>query len=97
LRKLIDVIAANVALTDSRKRREAQYLFKELRGLYRFARVRAREKLQQIYALDGDFTPLKKENSTLFRWFGHRGLLSQALKTYGLVSNIMNRTRALAR
>lgn len=97
LNKLIDSLVANDMLTASRKRRAAQYLYKELRGLYRFDRLRGRAQLQRIHALDPVFKPLDEEHSALFRSLGQVGLLSSALETYGWLRNVIDRFQARAR
>jgi len=97
LNKLIDALAVSSMLTHSRKRRAAQYLYKELRGLYRFDRVRGRAELQRIHTLDPDFTPLDEEHTAIFRWFGRGGLLSASLETYGWARHIADRVQARAR
>ena len=97
LNKLIDSLDSVGQLTEARKRRAAQYLYKELRGLYRFDRHHGRTELRRILSLDPDFVPMDEEHSVLFRAFGQASLLSPALEAYGWGRSLVDRIAALFR
>ena len=91
LNKLIESLDARGALSESRRRRAAQYLYKELRGLYRFDAPQGRSVLQRIRDLDSKFVPLDEEQSRYFRLLGQFGLLGPALEGYGIGRRMLDR------
>ena len=93
LGRLIDALAVADMLTAQRKRRAAQYLYKELRVLYRFDRPRGRETLKKIFVFDPEFMPIDEERSSMFRFIGRVGLLSPALEVYGWGRNLLDQIR----
>jgi glycosyltransferase involved in cell wall biosynthesis len=97
LGKLIDALAAADGLTAPRRQRSAQYLYKELRVLYRFDRPRGRETLKRIIDFDPEFIPVDEEHSKIFRFLGRVGLLSPALEVYGLGRHLVDRFRGSGR
>jgi glycosyltransferase involved in cell wall biosynthesis len=92
LDELVDAIAARGQLTAPRRRRAAQYLYKELRRLYRFDARQARRRLAVIRDLDPHFVPRDEEVSRLFRLVGRVGLLRPALEVYGAVQRMPRST-----
>jgi glycosyltransferase involved in cell wall biosynthesis len=71
-------------MTPARCRRLAQYLYKELRGLYRYRRAERHAVLAEIYQLDPDFFPADEERSRLFRWLARVMPLRWLLAGYGI-------------
>jgi glycosyltransferase involved in cell wall biosynthesis len=67
LGKLEAALASRGQLSTSRRQRMAQYLFKELRGLYRFNRPARHQVLSRILQLDPQFKPRDEERSLVFR------------------------------
>lgn len=84
LDKLIAAIEARGELTDARRRRAAQYLYKELRRLFRLDKLGARARLREIMKLDPRFVPVDEEDSALFRIMGRLGMLRIGLELYGV-------------
>ena len=91
LRKLLVGLEVRGELTEKRKRRAAQYLYKELRCMFRFDRRRALSVLSWINSLDPEFLPRDEERSRLFRLLGRIGLTRPALETYGLLRRLTDR------
>jgi glycosyltransferase involved in cell wall biosynthesis len=67
LEKLEAVLLARGEYTVPRQKRMAQYLYKELRGAYRFEPALGRAMLEKILSLDPAFTPRDEERSGIFR------------------------------
>ncbi|MES3001690.1 MAG: glycosyltransferase family 2 protein [Pseudomonadota bacterium] len=80
LGKLEAALKAAGAYTQPRRLRMAQYLYKELRGMYRFEKDEGRKILKWIEALDPQFVPRDEEHSDLlrllYRFFPHEWVLS---------------------
>jgi glycosyltransferase involved in cell wall biosynthesis len=67
LEKLEAILLARGEYTVPRQRRMAQYLYKELRGAYRFDPPLGQTILAKILALDPAFTPRDEERSQILR------------------------------
>lgn len=91
LEKLVAHLESRNELTVERRKRAAQYLYKELRCLYRFDRSRAMKVLARILELDPYFAPLDEERSRIFRVLGRMGLLRPALEAYGVARRAVDR------
>lgn len=97
LEKLEQALAARGELTEARKRRLAQYLYKELRGAYRFDPPLGRSILLRIRKLDPHFKPRDEEGSAVFRLLGSALPLHPLLSAYGISRRIIDRAAALGR
>jgi len=83
-------------MTPARRQRLAQYLYKELRGLYRFHHAERHAVLARILELDPDFVPRDEEQSAVFRSLGRVIPLRWLLGAYGLSRSAMDRMRTAA-
>jgi hypothetical protein len=86
LEKMISGLDARGCLTQARRRRAAQYLYKELRRRWVIDPAAGQATLQRIHELDPDFVPLHEERVMIFRLAARLGLLGLALKAYGVVA-----------
>lgn len=93
LEKLEATLADRGELTEARKRRLAQYLYKELRGAYRFDPALGKAMLDRIVALDPGFEPRDEERSAVFRFLGRHLPLHPVLSAYGIARRVMDRAR----
>jgi glycosyltransferase involved in cell wall biosynthesis len=93
LGKLQDALESENALTPARRSRMAQYLYKELRGMYRFEPVSARAVLQKLFVLDPGFVPQDEERSSVLRHLYSVLPAAWVLSGYGLVRRTMDRIR----
>ena len=67
LEKFEALLVSTDRFTPARRQRMAQYLYKELRGAYRFEPALGRAILARILALDPTFRPRDEERSRMFR------------------------------
>jgi glycosyltransferase involved in cell wall biosynthesis len=77
--------------TASRRRRMAQYLFKELRGLYRFNCAARYEVLTRILELDPRFRARDEERSRVLRYLFAVLPAHWVLASYGLARRLLDR------
>ncbi len=91
LDKLVSHLESNSQLSAPRRRRAAQYLYKELRVLYRYAPDAGRDRLKRIYNLDPSFVPTEEESARLFTWAGKAHMLEAALDVYGVGRRLIDR------
>lgn len=91
LEKLIAVLDERGELNQPRRLRAAQYLYKELRRLYRCDPQDGKAMLERIRQLDPDFVPRDEERSGVFRAAGRLGLLSLALVAQSLMARRLMR------
>lgn len=91
LSKLGERLESEGLLTPRRRERMAQYMFKELRGLYRLRRQERHAILARIRELDPRFSPLDEERSRLFRSLAHLLPLEWLLIGYGIARAAMDR------
>ena len=91
LDKLISHLESRSELSAPRRRRAAQYLYKELRVLYRYAPAAGRDRLKRIYNLAPSFVPTEEESSRLFTLAGRAHLLETALEMYGFGRRLIDR------
>jgi hypothetical protein len=90
LSKLAERLEERGLLTIPRRKRLAQYLYKELRGLYRFRRQERHAILAHIQELDPHFWPCDEERSRLVR-LGSRVLpLTWLFEGYGIVRRALD-------
>ena len=75
----------------ARKKRYAQYLYKEVRSLYRCAPWEGRRVLAEIMRLDPKFLPIDEEHSAVIRGLTRVLPVNWVLETYGLVRSFMDR------
>jgi len=94
LEKLISSLHMRGALTQTRRRRAAQYLYKELRRRWVIDSAAGRATLARIHELDPDFVPLDEERVGIFRLAARIGLLSSALDAYSFVARRRAERRA---
>jgi glycosyltransferase involved in cell wall biosynthesis len=94
LEKLQETLASRGALTETRKRRLAQYLYKEVRGAYRFDPTLGKAMLARILVLDPEFQPREEEQSAVFRFLGRTFPLHPVLSAYGVARRLLDRARA---
>jgi hypothetical protein len=71
----------------------AQYLYKELRGLYRFGRPERHAVLAKIAALDPRFLPRDEERSPVFRSLARVLPLAWMLAGYGIARSALDRAK----
>ena len=91
LGKLQAVLEANGEFTPARRSRMAQYLYKELRGMYRFDRARGRQILARLLDLDPHFRPRDEERSALLRSLYALLPAEWVLSGYGIARRLMDR------
>jgi len=90
LDKFEQYLVSTDQFTPARRRRMAQYLYKELRGAYRFEPALGRRILGKILALDPGFIPRDEEHSRAFR-VAYRLLPPEwALSAYGVARRAMD-------
>lgn len=85
LETLIAALEDQGVFNQSRRQRAAQYLYKELRRLYRCDPKAGKAMLARIRQLDANFVPMDEEHSIIFRWAGRLGLLPTALAMQSLL------------
>jgi glycosyltransferase EpsH len=91
LDKLDSFLRVKGEMTPERERRLAQYLYKELRGAYRFDPPLGKKKLHTILQLDPNFAPSDEESSRVFRWLCQVLPIHSVLSTYGLTRRTLDR------
>jgi glycosyltransferase involved in cell wall biosynthesis len=91
LAKLEQALAQSGELTPARKERLAQYLYKELRGLYRFRRPERHAVLARIRTLDPVFAPRDEERSLAMRALLRFLPAAPVLEAYGLAKRSLDR------
>jgi glycosyltransferase involved in cell wall biosynthesis len=84
LDKLEATLKARNEYTQPRRERMAQYLYKELRGMYRFGEPSRREILRKILWLDPRFVARDEERSALFRTLLQMLPMHWVLSAYGV-------------
>jgi glycosyltransferase involved in cell wall biosynthesis len=93
LAKLEASLSARGLLSKARRDRLAQYLYKELRGLYRFGRPERHAVLAKIAALDPRFLPRDEERSPVFRSLARVLPLAWMLAGYGIARSALDRAK----
>lgn len=93
LGKLQAALEAANQFTPARRARMAQYLYKELRGMYRFDPPTGRKILRRLYALDPHFVPRDEERSPLLRQLYSVLPTPWVLSGYGMVRRALDRLR----
>jgi glycosyltransferase involved in cell wall biosynthesis len=91
LKKLETSLRTKGEMTPQRERRLAQYLYKELRGAYRFDPPLGKKMLNEILELDPDFAPWDEEHSPVFRWLCRVFPIHPVLSTYGVLRRTLDR------
>ena len=86
-------LAAHGLLTPPRSRRLAQYLYKELRGMYRHEPATARTILNHIRVLDPAFAPVDEEPSAFMRAACRHLPIHFVLSGYGIARRAADRLR----
>lgn len=97
LHKLETSLADRGLLTRARRERLAQYLYKELRGLYRFQRDERHAIVARILELDPAFVPRDEERSRLFRLLPRLLPLGWVLAGYGASRALADRLQSTRR
>lgn len=95
LKKLETSLRAKDEMNPQRERRLAQYLYKELRGAYRFDPPLGKKMLNEILELDPDFAPRDEEHSQVFRWLCRVFPIHLVLSTYGTARRILDRLESV--
>jgi glycosyltransferase involved in cell wall biosynthesis len=91
LEKFEALLVSTGRFTSARRQRMAQYLYKELRGAYRFEPALGRRILGKILTLDPGFIPRDEEHSRTFR-IAYRLLPPEwALSAYGIGRRAIDR------
>jgi glycosyltransferase involved in cell wall biosynthesis len=90
LSKLGTALERRSEFTPQRRRRMAQYLFKELRGLYRFGRSERHEVLTRILELDPAFRPRDEERSRVVRCLSSVLPVHWVLAGYGWTRRLLD-------
>jgi glycosyltransferase involved in cell wall biosynthesis len=85
LGKIEAELVARGEYTPQRRRRMAQYLYKELRGMYRNDAAAGRRMLVKLFELDPQFIPRDEERSALLRLMYRFLPASWILSAYGFV------------
>jgi glycosyltransferase involved in cell wall biosynthesis len=93
LEKLEIRLRAEGRMDRRRELRLAQYLYKELRGAYRFDPHMGRVMLNKILALDPDFSPIDEERSWVFRRLCSALPIHPVLTAYGMGRRTLDRLR----
>jgi glycosyltransferase involved in cell wall biosynthesis len=93
LTKLQGALEAANEFTPARRERMAQYLYKELRGMYRFDPPAGRQILRRLYALDPRFVPRDEERSPVLRQLYSVLPAAWVLSAYGAVRRTRDRLR----
>jgi glycosyltransferase involved in cell wall biosynthesis len=91
LTKLQSALEAANEFTPARRSRMAQYLYKELRGMYRFDPPLGQEILRRLFALDPRFVPRDEERSRVFRSLYSILPAAWVLSAYGLARRALDR------
>lgn len=87
LSRLREVLESRGEFTQVRRKRYAQYLYKELRSLYRWAPQEGRRVLAEIMRLDPQFTPIDEETSGAIRTLARVIPVWAILEAYGFLRN----------
>lgn len=77
--------------TPARRRRYAQYLYKEVRSLYRWAPEEGRRVLAEIRRLDPRFKPVDEEHSAVIRALTNIMPVAWVLEGYGTLRSLVDR------
>ena len=85
------VIRGRGEMSQERERRLAQYLYKELRGAYRFDPALGKQVLQKILSLDPEFAPRDEERSRVFRWLCRLFPIHPVLSVYSAARRAVDR------
>lgn len=93
LDKLQTALEAANEYTPARRARMAQYLYKELRGMYRFDPAFGQAMLRRLFALDPRFVPRDEEHSRVFRQLYSVLPAAWILSGYGLARRTLDRFR----
>lgn len=96
LDKLEAALTQRGQFTLPRQRRMAQYLFKELRGLYRFSQPARHQVLDKIMRLDPGFKPRDEERSRIFRLLFSLLPAGWVLWSYGAARRVLDRATAIS-
>ena len=91
LGKLETALETNHQFTAARRTRMAQYLYKELRGMYRFDRPHGRKILTKVFELDPKFKPRDEDRSAIFRGIYARLPAGWVLTGYGAARRLLDR------
>lgn len=86
---LREEIDARDAWSEDRRRRLAQYLYKELRNLARFDRSEFERRCREILDLDHHFVPRDEERQRLIRWACRLLGLRNALRLYARLRDLV--------
>lgn len=91
LGKLENALLSMGAMNTVRKKRLAQYLYKELRGAYRYDPALAKHIFKKIQELDPGFFPRDEESSRIIQLLCRIFPIESVLMTYGAVRRVMDR------
>lgn len=83
--RFADYLESTRQMSTSRRKRLAQYMYKELRVLYRFDPESARDRLQIIRTLDSNFKPVDEERSQFIKLLFRFLPITVVLEAYGLI------------
>jgi len=89
LERLEETLRVRCEFTSPRQMRLAQYLYKELRGTFRFDPELGRRQLAHILALDPSFVPNDEERSPIFRSIGRVVPLRAWVPLYAAVRRLL--------
>jgi len=90
LDRLYEYLSVTGQLTEARRKRLAQYYYKELRVLFRYKSPLASKIEERIFSLDPDFVPRDEERSTLIKALARLMPLHLILATYGVIRRAMD-------
>jgi glycosyltransferase involved in cell wall biosynthesis len=93
LDRLYDLLNTAGQLTEVRKKRLAQYYYKELRVLFRYNPKMGREIEQKIFILDPKFVPRDEERSSIIRLLARVIPLHWLLVSYGVMRRRLDKLR----
>lgn len=88
-----EFLLAGGLLTPARRKRLADYYYKELRVLFRYAPDRGAHIEQKILSIDPEFRPGSEERSRTIRLLGQFVPLHLLLTSYGTVRRLVDRIR----
>jgi len=91
LDRLNDLLSSTGQLTKARKKRLAQYYYKELRVLFRYKAKMGREIEEKIFSLDPKFLPRDEERSSIIRALARIMPLHWLLVCYGMVRRALDK------
>jgi glycosyltransferase involved in cell wall biosynthesis len=91
LARMRRTLEARGQFSPERRKRYAQYLYKELRTLYRFAPDEGRRVLAEIKRLDPGFRPVDEEHSIVIRILANVFPVAWVLQSYGSLRSLADR------